>query len=140
MTVVAAMTTEVRTIIAAIIGGRLPTSGSAGHRVRAEAARVDHLPGRDNVWKCIVSPSISTSMNEKSVSNPLAVSGPPTDVALPQLAGGAAGEVVDALLRLEPLVEVLVPGEHHVDAVLDEQRLDDRRAGPPRSRGVAPDE
>ena len=48
------------------------------------------------------------------------------DVAGAQLGRAAGREVVDALLRLEPLVEVLVAGEDDVEVVLDEQRLDDR--------------
>ena len=62
-----------------------------------------------------------------SVSKPLAVSAELLDdVAGAQLGRAAGGEVVDALLRLEPLVEVLVAGEDDVEVVLDEQRLDDR--------------
>ena len=43
---------------------------------------------------------------------------------LAQLGRGAGDDVGDALLRLDPLVEVLVAGEHHVDAVSQEQRLE----------------
>ena len=40
------------------------------------------------------------------------------------LAALPGDEVVDALLRLHPLVEVLVAGQDDVDAVLQEQRLE----------------
>src|SRR3712207_7897092 len=46
-------------------------------------------------------------------------------VALPELPAGTRDEVVDALLRLDALVEVLVTGEDDVEAVADEERLDD---------------
>src|SRR5258706_10850878 len=45
-------------------------------------------------------------------------------VALPQLAAGTRHEVRDALLRLDAFIDVVVTGEDHVDAVLDEQRLE----------------
>ena len=46
--------------------------------------------------------------------------------APPQLPAGSFDEVGDALLRLDALVEVLVPGEDDVHAVADQQRLDHR--------------
>src|SRR6185503_13680672 len=54
-------------------------------------------------------------------------------VAPPQLAARAGDEVGDALLRLDALVDVVVPREDDVDAVLDEQRLErdaERHVGP----------
>src|SRR5687767_10542235 len=39
---------------------------------------------------------------------------------LPELAARADDEVRDALLRLDPLVDVFVAREHDVDAVIDE--------------------
>ena len=47
------------------------------------------------------------------------------DVAPTQLAARPVDEVRDALLRLDAFVDVVVAGEHDVDAVLDEQRLED---------------
>src|SRR5262245_42504308 len=49
--------------------------------------------------------------------------GPP-HVPFAQLRGAARDEVVDALLRLDALVEVLVPGENDIDAVLEKERLE----------------
>jgi hypothetical protein len=46
------------------------------------------------------------------------------DVAAPQLGGRARDEVVDPALGPDALVEVLVTGEHHGDAVSHEQRLE----------------
>src|SRR5437762_814784 len=46
------------------------------------------------------------------------------DVAFTQLRRAAGGEVVDALLWLDALVEVFVAAEHGIDAVLQEQRLE----------------
>src|SRR5215213_7806343 len=46
-------------------------------------------------------------------------------VAVAQLAARARDEIVDAFLRLDALVEVLVAGEDYVDAVLQKDRLDD---------------
>ena len=46
-------------------------------------------------------------------------------VALSQLAGRARDEVVDTFLRLDSLVDVIVPGEHDVDVVSHEDRLQD---------------
>src|SRR5687768_3648287 len=45
-------------------------------------------------------------------------------VALPQLSRRANDEVGDAFLRLDALVEVLVSGDHDVDAMFDEHRLE----------------
>ena len=47
-------------------------------------------------------------------------------VAIPQLAGRTFGEVVDAFLRLDPLVDVVVAGKHRIHAVLDEHWFDQR--------------
>ena len=82
------------------------------------------FPPRAMTWKCSWSPSISIRMKLRSWSNPAAVSGPAADVAFAQLAGRAGGEIVDPALRIHPFVEVLVPREHDVHAVLHEQRLD----------------
>ena len=41
-------------------------------------------------------------------------------VAGAQLCRSANREVVDALLWLEPFVDVLVAGKHHLHAILDE--------------------
>ena len=46
------------------------------------------------------------------------------DVALAQLPARSAHEVDDAFLRLDPLVEMVVAGEHDADVVLEEQRLE----------------
>jgi hypothetical protein len=50
----------------------------------------------------------------------LGMNGSALDIALPQLSTSAGDEIVDTLLRLEPLIEVLVAREHDVDAVRDE--------------------
>ena len=47
------------------------------------------------------------------------------DVASTQFCGPALNHVDDALLWLEPLVEVLVTGEDHVHTVLEEQGFHD---------------
>jgi hypothetical protein len=47
----------------------------------------------------------------------------PADVASPQFSGASRDEVMDALLRLQPLVKVLVAGKHDVDAIFQEQGL-----------------
>src|SRR5215467_12092142 len=49
----------------------------------------------------------------------------PHDVAAAQLAARALDEVVDPLLRVQALVEMLVPREDDGDAVPDEERLED---------------
>ena len=43
-----------------------------------------------------------------------------------QRAGPAADEILDAALQRRTLVDVLVPGEHDVDGMLDEQRLENQ--------------
>ena len=77
---------------------------------------------RNSIW----SSTISTSMKELSVSNPFAVIvESSTDVAASAASPSPRREVVDALLRLDPLVEMLVAGEYHIHAVLHEQRLEE---------------
>ena len=49
--------------------------------------------------------------------------GPP-QVTLAELPAGTCDEIVDALLRLQPFVNVIVTREHHLHPVLDEQRLE----------------
>ena len=51
----------------------------------------------------------------------------PVDVAPTELPAGSGDEVDDALLRLDPLVEVIVTGEHDADARLQKQRLEHGR-------------
>src|SRR5439155_7229467 len=46
-------------------------------------------------------------------------------VAFPQLAGGARDEIVDAFLRLEPFVDVVVAGEDGGDTGADGSRLEE---------------
>src|SRR5262249_51797124 len=49
----------------------------------------------------------------------------PHDVAAPELPPRAFNEVVDALLRREPLVEMLVAGENNGHTVPEKERLED---------------
>ena len=82
------------------------------------------FPVRDTALKYISSPSISTARNACSVA--LAASreaGVLVEVSLAQLAARADHEVDDAVLRLDALVDVVVSGEDHADAVLEEHRL-----------------
>jgi hypothetical protein len=65
-------------------------------------------------------------MKLRSVSNPGLVQRAAPDVAFAQLAGRSGGEVLDALLRPNALVEMLVAGERKVDAVFLQQRFDER--------------
>jgi len=51
-------------------------------------------------------------------------SGPFIDISLPQLSARTDDEIDDSLLRFRPFVEMIVPGKHHADVVLEEQRLE----------------
>ncbi len=62
-------------------------------------------------WKCRSSPSISISMKRVALIESLGGQIGRPDVAFAQLRRAAGDEVVDALLRLDALVEMLVAGE-----------------------------
>ena len=83
------------------------------------------VPVREIALKYISSPLISATRNARSVIEAgRRQPGALVDVPLPQLPARSGHEVDDALLRLDPLVEVIVPGKHDADAVLDEERLE----------------
>ena len=48
-----------------------------------------------------------------------------SQITLPQLGAATLGKMINSLLRLEPLVEVLVPGKDHRHVVLQEYRFKD---------------
>src|SRR4029079_4071365 len=96
---------------------------------------VDHLPGlRDRVEVELIAGDLG---DEKRLFHGVGVGGEPRaaiDVALPQLTARSDYEVGDALLRHDALVDVVVAGEHHADAVLQEERLE--RLARPQIRAV----
>ena len=88
-------------------------------------ARVDHFPGaRDRVEVQLVAVDLRDQERLLVSNADRREAGAAIDVSLPQLAARSDDEVGDALLRLDPLVDVVVSREDDADAVLEEQRLE----------------
>ena len=71
-------------------------------------------PVREMVSKNISDPAISTSMKLWSSSNAAAVICRSPDVALAQLSGGSGDEVLNAFLRRQAFVDVVMTREHDI--------------------------
>ena len=98
---------------------------SGGALAAREDTRVDGLArARDGVKVHLVADDFSGHERQVGIESLRRKARPSVDVARPQLASGPDDKVRDPLLRLNALVEVVVPGEHDAHVVLQEERLE----------------